>query len=475
MCDGVKGLDPDVFLSTHELPLKADMHEMFEQHRIQLEKETVECFHSLCNSERVDLLENRAPWDSPLSAAVERLGGSAMRVGLHNNFDMSTSGGLRKVLDLLRKVKPRYLHISPPCFPFSIMQNANQRDDDQKQRLHEKRQKGRRILKNCRTVLEVQIKELGAQGGFADDDGMHEGGFEQPLRATSWQEPDVKHMSKLRGGRFRVDGCQHGLVDERWKTLLLKSFGWLSTNSAIRKALGRTCNHGPHAHLPIEGSRTAPSAAYPRLLCERFAKALLSERTRFEEIKQHLMLIRDLPIFAGEVVGNGNPEAEGDNSGIGQGNRDSGQLGDDPSGSSGGKTNRDELLRMLRVVHSNLGHPSKEAMYRLLKQAGAPQRALDVAKEFDCEVCRQRGRRASTVPSAIPAVTQPWEVVSVDTFWRQSPHTNKQGKPVEFCAGASFLDECTNFHASVVVRVDKKQTPEVSRLKSLKMLLFGDG
>ena len=59
-------------------------------------------------------MEVCTPWDSPLAEAVERHGGSTMRLGLQNGFDMSTRSGFRKAAALIRGVKPRYLHISAP-------------------------------------------------------------------------------------------------------------------------------------------------------------------------------------------------------------------------------------------------------------------------------------------------------------------------------------------------------------------------
>ena len=102
----------------------------------------------------------------------------------------------------------------------------------------------------------------------------------------------------------------------------------------------------------------------------------------------------------------------------------------------------------------------------MLKQAKAPEAVQRAAQGFECNVCRQRGRTASTVPSAIPAVTSPWEVVNVGTFWRSSPHKKGQNKPVQHCVGVSLLDECTNFHVAYVDRVDSEKTPGASRLRN---------
>ena len=138
--------------------------------------------------------------------------------------------------------------------------------------------------------MEIQVKELGAQGGLTDGE-CHDGGLEKPLRATSWQEPSLRRVTRLCGGRFRVDGCQHGLFDHVSKTLSQKSWGWWSTSLAVKKALCRTCSHQPHQHVPVEGSRTAKSAVYPKLLCERFAKAILSDPTHFDQIKQSVSVV----------------------------------------------------------------------------------------------------------------------------------------------------------------------------------------
>ena len=88
---------------------------------------------------RIDLLELCAPWDSPLAAAVERQGGTVLRLGLHNGYDMSTRRGLLGALAVVRRVRPRYVHMSPPCFPFSVMQNANQRTPEQIEALERKK------------------------------------------------------------------------------------------------------------------------------------------------------------------------------------------------------------------------------------------------------------------------------------------------------------------------------------------------
>ena len=47
------------------------------------------------------------------------------------------------------------------------------------------------------------------------------------------------------------------------------------------------------------------------------------------------------------------------------------------------------ILQVLRRVHTNLGHPSKEVLIRHLSYAGASEQAIRAARHLQCEVCRR--------------------------------------------------------------------------------------
>ena len=231
----------------------------------------------LVGGHSLDLLEVCAPWDSPLTKAVRDTGGKSMAIGLHNGYDLTTVSGLKKAIALVRKHRPRYIHVSPPCDPWSAMQNCNQRTEDQIQALELKRQVSKRLLRNCRRLLEIQLLELNGDGGMTSGTVQPHAGGEHPLHAQSWGVQDMKTMVKLCGGRFVVHGCRHGMLDKNREFLLKKPWGWFSTHHGIRNALALTCNHGPKSHPVIEGSNTSLSAVYPPLLCRRFAKALMHD------------------------------------------------------------------------------------------------------------------------------------------------------------------------------------------------------
>ena len=114
---------------------------------------------------KLDLLEVCAPQDSPLSEAVRNAGGRALSLGLHTGFDLSTRQGFLKAVAGVRDRKPRYAHISPTCWPWTSIQKCNQRTEKQREELNEKRCQSKRLPKNCRKLIEVQLEENLGDGG----------------------------------------------------------------------------------------------------------------------------------------------------------------------------------------------------------------------------------------------------------------------------------------------------------------------
>ena len=194
-------------------------------------------FRSLCK-ERDDLVEVCAPWDSPLAQAVLERGGRAARLGLHNGYDLSTRQGYLLAAQYIRQHRPRYLHFSPPCFPWSPMMNANQRTPEQRARLERARQNSKKILKHCRKLLELQVQELRAESS---------GLMLRTLRDAQ-ATPEVLELAK----KFECTYCkQRGRtmlrkpstptrITEKWHTVSVDTFWWQSPH----KVNGQPKEHG---------------------------------------------------------------------------------------------------------------------------------------------------------------------------------------------------------------------------------------
>ena len=399
---------------------------------------------------KVDLFEICAPWDSPLSAMVVRYGGSAMRLGVHNGFDLSTKGGFHRAVQELREHRPRKVHFSPPCFPWSRMQNLNQRTPAQCAQLEEKRNRSRRILRNLERLCEIQVLEL-----HGDKSG------EQPWAADTWSESPWARMTHRAGGRFRVDGCMFDMRHPQTGLFLQKGWGFFSSDPTLRKVLAKTCNHAASSHTPIEGSVTASTATYPSELCRSFAKAILDRDREFDEISRavffHQQSMRDQTSCEGAFASDAVPEG-----GICV-ESPAPEASPEPVGPV--SDSHAHLLQRLRVIHKNLGHPSQIVLQRMLRQAGVSDEVLQLAGQLECDVCKRHAQRRPVLPTAILAPVQKWEVVSADTFWWKHPAPHEDGTE-RFTVGVSFMDEATDLHVACIVRESERMPASVTMEES---------
>ena len=75
---------------------------------------------------------------------------------------------------------------------------------------------------------------------------------------------------------------------------------------------------------------------------------------------------------------------------------------------------REQVLRSLRKLHDNLGHPSSANLARVLKHGGASQVAIDLSRELQCDICKAQKAPASPPPAQTNRVTGFNERVGLD-------------------------------------------------------------
>ena len=421
-------------------------------------------------------MEVCCPWDSPLSTAVEKAGGKVFRVGIHNGFDLSTKVGVARAMQKVKELKPRYLHVSPPCFPWTTCTNGNLRNPTSRADLMQKRRRGRQILKGCLKLIELQRQELRGLSGLGMSNMVGHAGGEHPLSALSWKEPSMRKMVHLCGGeKFRVDGCRFGTFSKQSQLPIRKPWGWFSSSPEIRKALEKKCQHIPGQHACMTNAEKAASATYPPALCRAFAKSLM-------------MMLGDEVLRAGAVFAQNHGDSWGDAELDAMGEEanqepqephlvpktkpcdehEHDQQQDSQHERNQGDRNENKpqdetwdpkgIMNKLRTIHANLGHPSNTVLCRTLKGAGASAEVLQKAAEFKCVHCERRGHALPHRTSQVPTAQSKWDVVSVDTFWWHSPHKDEKGNPREHVVGISFVDEASDYHlAAIVPSGEKKQ------------------
>ena len=445
-----------------EVPLGTREKQIFSLQARQISEEFREAFQGVTTG-GYDLVEVCCPWDSPLSEAVIQAGGRAFRMGLQNGYDLSTKAGLAKASTMIRRLRPRYIHCSPPCNPWSSLRNGAS-TVEQHQKLADDKAQGRAILKNCLKLIQLQRQELGGQSGFGKHVG-HDAGGEHPLTASSWKEPSMRKMVKICGGeKFRCDGCRFGTQNDQGEPLQ-KPWGWFSSHDGIRRALNKTCLHQPGEHAKMTSKDKPASAVYPDRLCKAFARALMSSFTK-EKLFQAAAYSAESCMANASSSEPGHLEHAEAGPVVETNRSEGGQAGTETDEASQPVDEEiegpietwepDQIIKKIRTIHANLGHPSNQVLCRMLKDAKASPKVLELAAKFECRHCQQRGHASPHKTSQVPEPKQKWDVVSVDTWWWHSPHKDETGNPVEHVLGISWLDEASDFHVASIVRTGKK-------------------
>ena len=100
-----------------------------------------------------DLFELCSTEKSILAEWVLQRGGRVLRMGLWSNYDIAKSWTVERAKTDVFRQRPRHLHASPPCTPFSLLQNANQNTEAQREKLAKQRRWGKKVIRNVIDVL----------------------------------------------------------------------------------------------------------------------------------------------------------------------------------------------------------------------------------------------------------------------------------------------------------------------------------
>ena len=85
----------------------------------------------------------------------------------------------------------------------------------------------------------------------------------------------------------------------------------------------------------------------------------------------------------------------------------------------------DQLRASLHKLHVNLGHPSNSALVRVLKHGGANQSAIDLARNFRCELRESKQRPKPAHPAQVERVTEFNRRIGIDKKYSQGWRPNK--------------------------------------------------
>ena len=207
-------------------------------------------------------------------------------------WDLSKDDHVEELFDLLEREKPELLGGSPPCGPFSTLQNlvdvANNVDPaDRAKRLAEGK-------KHLRTAVRAYWTQMEAGRYF-----LHE----HPKGARSWEEPQVQEL-QADPRVFTVTGpmCRWRMTSEdaQGKGLVKKETRWVTNSPHIAKALSGVCSNTTgktwHRHVNLINGRARSAQVYPPKLVKAILEALRNQLAEDGEFSPTLNSIEAGPV-----------------------------------------------------------------------------------------------------------------------------------------------------------------------------------
>eukprot|EP00435_Cladocopium_sp_Y103_P010293 s4146_g2.t1 len=310
------------------------------------------------------------------TAVAEELGKTGLSYDIQQGWDLTKPSVQHQVSAELEEAKPDLLVICPECKHWGGWYRLNQKHLSMEQQLRN-RQYARKQVDFCVQEIKNQVK----RGGRVL--------IEHPWSSDMWKyEPLMKVTRNM--FKCRADMCAYGLTDPDG-TPILKPTALMVSHHDMQ-GLALTCP-GHHHHTVVAGKGSdgenisSRSARYTKQFCKTWLSCVhsachlcsfscLQETPECEtecscSCEDHQ---QPTEILVAEVLAAAKHPEHPDSA----------------------------VLQSLTKLHNNLGHPSDKDLIRILRNAGATDQAIQLARDFEkrCSVCIQRQRPTPCLPAS---------------------------------------------------------------------------
>ena len=330
---------------------------------------------------------------------------------LHTGFDLRLKRDLEKMWSELLRDDPELVTCSPPCRPFSMLQELNF-PKMVAEIVIELVGEG---LHHVRTSIQVCTWQYERRKLFL---------FEHPLTSKVWEEPEMQELQQLPGVfTCDLDMCMFGLnVDG--KGLNRKPTRVVVNSEAIATEIHRRCN-GSHSHESLMGGKAAKAAHYTPAFCRAVVRGL--QHHLRERYGQHHSFVSEAeitvlaadeeaelfgpdPLEEEEAVHEDGVLAVPEDGVLAVPERESVQRLEEA-------VNKDDEAK-IRRLHVNLGHPAKPSFLRFLKAGRVREEILKwVRQSFTCDTCESQKIPKAPRPAIVPKCYAPGVAVGLDVFY----------------------------------------------------------
>eukprot|EP00435_Cladocopium_sp_Y103_P073784 s36_g45.t1 len=392
--------------------------------------------------------------------------------------DLTTTSMRQEVRRYIQEVKPGLVVISPPCTLFSLLQNLTNRNQNP-----EANQRFMRRLIEAKVLLrfgiEIAFEVLKYGGTFVS---------EHPLTSRAWMETLMQRLINHPDVQLAAcDQCRHGLQG-RSGLPHRKPTGFLSNNSYIIDQLGLRCD-GTHDHEQVIGRdqgglRSEQSQHYPAGLVEAILKgykmsigtpmaimwADLQELRRDQDRARYVQHCLDHHPEENAVL----DKFEKPILAINEASEPMEAPVDEDTPEENATTEelhqylpREKpfsLEQLVRRAHEGLGHPGNDRLARILKDARASDKAVEIAKNLKCSVCERHAATRPARKAAPPRLLHVNEIVGVDTIYLPDYRGKRR-------MALNIVDWCSRFQLMIPLA---GHTPAAARRAYLQWVrLFG--
>ncbi|CAE7546001.1 unnamed protein product [Symbiodinium natans] len=207
-------------------------------------------------------------------------------------WDLSKDSHVRELFVLLDEQEPKFLGGSPPCGPFSVLQNLV--DANAKVPVEVRRKRLAEGKKHLRTAVQAYWKQMEAGRYF-----LHE----HPKGARSWEEPEVKEL-RADPRVYEVTGpmCRWGMESEdaQGKGLVKKETRWLTNSRCVADVLQGACSNTEgkvwHRHVRLINGRARAAQKYPPKLVKGILMAFRQQLVEDGEFSEALNAMEAGPV-----------------------------------------------------------------------------------------------------------------------------------------------------------------------------------
>ena len=344
----------------------------------------------------------------------------SIRLGKAYGQDFTRLHDRQCLLQLIAYSRPDHLWFSFPCTCWSPWTHINMsRDPKTRDEILRQRKIALRYLHCVSECWHLQ-RNL---GGHAH--------CENPLASQAWAELNLGRCWDV-----RVDQCALGLRSPKSDVPILKPTRIVTTQESLAQGL-LTCRcDGKHQHEHLSGSYkgknlTSWAESYPRKFCRTMVNLMLPHVSYAKPIKS-----------AEEILAEEEDELE--------------QLDQPVVQVDQGKSELDRARALVRKVHVNTGHSSKEQLQRLAFRCQSSKAIMQAIKEFTCPICEELKRPALHRKAAMPHAETPNQVVAIDFVQVELKRESRDGTVEEVVRNVlTVVDLATDFCQQIVVPREK--------------------